>query len=147
MTLWRISNHAHLTGIGGLRASGRWHTAGRPIVYLAEHPALSLLEVLAHDVDAGELPRNYRWLKVETRRPTGLESVPELPRAWATDLTTTRTIGDRWLAEARTPLLRVPSVLSPESFNYLLNPAHPRARAARVIARCPYPLDPRLARR
>ncbi|MGH7819352.1 MAG: RES family NAD+ phosphorylase, partial [Candidatus Binatia bacterium] len=47
MTLWRISNHSELKGIGGLRASGRWHTAGRPIVYLAEHPALCLLEVLA----------------------------------------------------------------------------------------------------
>lgn len=148
MTLWRISNHADLTGIGGLRASGRWHTAGRPIVYLAEHPALCLLEVLAHDVEADDLPRGYQWLKVETRRPTSVESVRELPRAWKTDLTSTRTIGDRWLARARTPLLRVPSVLAPESFNYLLNPAHPRgARAARVVTACPYPLDPRLARR
>ena len=147
MTLWRISNHADLTGIGGLRASGRWHTAGRPIVYLAEHPALCLLEVLAHDVDAGDLPRAYRWLKVKTGRAPGVLSVRNLPRAWATDLTWTRTTGDRWLAQARTPFLRVPSVLAPESFNYLLNPAYSRARAARVVATFAYPLDPRLAPR
>src|SRR5262249_9075605 len=94
-----------------------------------------------------DLPRGYQWLKIVTRRPTSVESVRELPRAWKTDVTSTRMIGDRWLARARTPLLRVPSVLAPESFNYLLNPAHPRGmRAARVATAFPYPLDPRLAR-
>ena len=146
MTLWRISNHADLKGIGGLRASGRWHTAGRPIVYLAEHPALCLLEVLAHDIETGDLPRGYQWLKVELRRSTKVESV-HLPQAWMTDPTSTRTLGDRWLTSARTAVLRVPSVLTPESFNYLLNPAHRGARTARVVSACPYPLDPRLARR
>ena len=147
MTLWRISNHTDLTGIGGLRASGRWHTAGRPIVYLAEHPALCLLEVLAHDVEAGDLPRGYQWLKVETRRSTRVESMRELPRTWMTDLASTRMLGDRWLTKAKTALLRVPSVLAPESFNYLLNPAHRGARGALVVSASPYPLDPRLARR
>ena len=146
MTLWRISNHADLEGKGGLRASGRWHTAGRPIVYLAEHPASCLLEVLAHDVDAGNLPRAYRWFRVVVARSVAVRSVGELPRAWTTNLTTTRSIGDRWLAEARTPLLKVPSVLAPESWNYLLNPAHPRAQAVRVAATFSYALDSRLAR-
>jgi hypothetical protein len=48
MVLWRISNFAGLKGIGGLRALGRWHFAGRPVVYLAEHPAGALLETLVH---------------------------------------------------------------------------------------------------
>src|SRR2546429_6312150 len=37
MILWRISNHTTLDGRGGLYASGRWHTEGRPIVYLSEN--------------------------------------------------------------------------------------------------------------
>jgi hypothetical protein len=39
MVLWRISRHRDLRGIGGLKAAGRWHYAGDPIVYLAETPA------------------------------------------------------------------------------------------------------------
>ena len=62
MKVWRISNHGDLSGRGGLRAAGRWHCAGRPIVYLAEHPASALLEVLVHfDIgDVSALPVAYQ---------------------------------------------------------------------------------------
>ncbi|MGH7899816.1 MAG: RES family NAD+ phosphorylase, partial [Candidatus Binatia bacterium] len=125
---------------------GRWHTAGRPIVYLAEHPALCLLEVLAHDVSTGDLPRSYQWLKVEADRSMRIRSVGDLPDDWRSDRASTRAVGDRWLAESRTPLLKVPSVVAPESWNYLLNPAHARAHAVRVTTRFSYPLDRRFAR-
>jgi RES domain-containing protein len=46
--LWRISDHATLDGGGGVSLSGRWHTAGRRIVYCAPNPATALLEVLVH---------------------------------------------------------------------------------------------------
>ena len=48
--LWRISNRCDLEGVGGEKADGRWHTAARVkrIVYLSEHPAVALLEVLAN---------------------------------------------------------------------------------------------------
>src|ERR1700753_1353070 len=36
MILWRISRHRDLSGIGGLKASGRWHHAGHVILYLAK---------------------------------------------------------------------------------------------------------------
>ena len=37
-----------LSGRGGLEADGRWHTAGRPVVYLASSEALAVLEVRVH---------------------------------------------------------------------------------------------------
>jgi len=48
MELWRISNYADLSGGGGLQAAGRWHTRGKRIVYLADHPASAVLEMLVH---------------------------------------------------------------------------------------------------
>ena len=67
MVLWRISNYADLRGIGGLRAPGRWHFAGQAIVYLAEHPALALLEILVHMeiASVGQLPDGYQLLRVD----------------------------------------------------------------------------------
>jgi RES domain-containing protein len=67
MILWRISNYADLLGIGGIEASARWHTAGRPIVYLAENPSSALLEILVHlEADEEDRPDSYQILKVET---------------------------------------------------------------------------------
>ncbi|KAA1001632.1 RES family NAD+ phosphorylase [Paraburkholderia panacisoli] len=65
MVLWRISNCADLKGLGGLRAPGRWHFAGQPVVHLAEHPAGALLETLVHEEisSTGDLPDTYRLLK------------------------------------------------------------------------------------
>jgi RES domain-containing protein len=34
-------------------------------------------------------------------------------------------VGDRWLAQRESLVLRVPSVLVSGEFNYLINPAHP----------------------
>jgi len=53
MRLWRISDHANLSGDGGIFFSARWHSRGKRIVYLADHPASALLEVIVH-VDANQ---------------------------------------------------------------------------------------------
>ena len=66
MRLWRISNHADLSGEGGRRVGGRWHERGRPVVYLSEHPALALLENLVHlEIDSEDLPSGYQLLTVD----------------------------------------------------------------------------------
>ena len=62
-TLWRVSDFVDLIGEGGLRASGRWHTEGRLIVYLADCPASALLERIVHMTDMYDeafLPRFYQ---------------------------------------------------------------------------------------
>ena len=46
MVLWRISNHASLTGDGGLRTEGRWHPLGSRVGYCTTSPAGALLEML-----------------------------------------------------------------------------------------------------
>ncbi len=147
MFVWRVSNHATLDGRGGLSASARWHTEGRPIVYLAESPAGALVEVLVHlELDPGRLPKFYRLLKAEAPDDLPLKAVggTDLPRNWVGDQIATRTIGDEWLASNRTPLLRVPSAIVPETFNLLLNPEHPEARRVRVLWYEQYPWDTRL---
>ena len=48
----------------GLLAGARWHLAGQPIVYLAETPAGSLLEVLVHlELDLASLPKSFQALE------------------------------------------------------------------------------------
>jgi RES domain-containing protein len=63
MEVWRISNYVDLSGSGGVRAGGRWHSRGKRIVYLADHPASAVLEMLVH-IDRDLLPATYRLLRV-----------------------------------------------------------------------------------
>jgi RES domain-containing protein len=147
MILWRISNHRTLDGRGGLLASARWHTKGRPIVYLAESPTGALAEALVHlELDPNNLPPHYKLLKAEAPDNISVRRVTaaDLPRNWVRDEVATRTIGDEWLASQKTALLRVPSALAPETFNVLLNPLHPEAARVKVVEYREYPWDRRL---
>ena len=132
-TLWRISRHDDLDGLGGEKADGRWHTAakGKRIVYLSEHPALALIEVLANLKGNPRLfPDAYRMLKIDVHPLVWSAAIAcdPLPDPWRDDLTLTRTLGDAWLTTRTSALFRVPSAPAPESFNYLLNPNHPDAQ-------------------
>jgi RES domain-containing protein len=147
-TLWRISKHNDLGGIGGEKADARWHTAapGKRIVYLAEHPAVALIETLVNISGMLEaFPRNFQLLWIEADATVDIK-VPaeELPDGWQNNQTLTRRLGDDWLNEEKTALFRVPSVPSPHSFNYLLNPLHPDARNIRIIENTLLPYDQRL---
>ena len=147
MVLWRISRHRDLGGFGGLRAPGRWHERGLPVVYLAETAAGALLEVCVHAA-ANDVPPSYTLLEVTVPSSTMLEaiSVDSLPQDWAEDLEATRAIGSEWLRSMRSALLRVPSVLAPATFNVLLNPAHLDAKKIVITSVLEYPFDPRIKR-
>ena len=131
--LWRIGNHCNLLGMGGEKSDGRWHTAarGKRVVYLSEHPALALVEVLANLKGNPKLfPEAYQLMKVTVSGNVSTEILAPnaLPGNWREDLPQTRTLGDSWLARGNSALLGVPSVPSPESLNYLFSPLHPDAK-------------------
>jgi len=131
--LWRISNHNDLSGLGGERSDGRWHTAarGKRIVYLSEHPALALVETLVNlRGNPALFPDSFQLLNAfvpDTIKALDAKAIAETER-----LTETQGIGDEWLTGRQSALLRVPSSPSPESWNYLLNPLHTDARWVRI---------------
>jgi RES domain-containing protein len=135
-TLWRISNYLDLSGEGGRRASARWHTEGRQIVYLAESPAGAMLERIVHLMDRneeGDLPRIYQLLKVSVPDECAAKSLDVIAHVdWREHPELTRPIGDVWLASFETPLARVPSAIAPHTWNYLLNPEHPGAKQVQI---------------
>src|SRR5688572_595757 len=109
MELWRISNYTDLSAAGGLQAAGRWHTRGKRIVYLADHPASALLEMLVH-VDRDLIPATYRLLRVVASETIAVDSIDTdtLASDWRTQPASTRQLGDHWLDQSATALLQVP---------------------------------------
>jgi RES domain-containing protein len=144
MVLWRISRHRDLTGIGGLRAAGRWHYAGQPVIYLSENPASALLEVCVHTA-ANDVPPDFTLLRIEgpeLKVPAVTEST--LPDDWRRRLEVTRELGTDWLRKKEAAILKLPSALVPQTMNFLFNPLHPDASRFPIVAAFTYPFNERI---
>ena len=141
MRLWRVSKYTDLSGAGGRLYPARWHSAGRPVVYTAEHSALALLESLVHLQDEAERAV-YQLLELSaphllvTSRFEG-----DLP---PDDQLASQTWGDQWLRDQPSALASVPSVIAPDARNILINPAHADAARIKLIRHARYKGDPRL---
>lgn len=129
--------HPELDGEGPRLLGGRWNSPGFAVVYTASCGALAVLEYLAH---VEEMPVGMILKRIEIPDTFSMEKIESIPA----DVNVFRQLGDEWLENMSTPLLRVPSVLVPRHWNLLLNPAHPLFPAIKVIDESPFAFDSRL---
>jgi len=153
VSIWRIATDTpsytadDLTGAGAKITGGRWNTAGVAMLYAAETIALACLETLVHTKAVG-LPFNRYLVRIDV--PDSVWRTAELfPDKVGWDALPAGRVsidyGTQWARAARSLLLRVPSVVVPEEFNVLVNPAHPDAKALRVAKVRKWLYDPRFA--
>lgn len=149
-TAFRVTRrpYADLSGEGARLVGGRWNSAGRPALYLAESRALAVLEVLAHlDLDGQLIPQDYVIMAVDfsaLEDASGwMKDGPSLPPSDAE----CRAIGDAFLDSGQAFVLRVPSILVPRASNFILNPTHPLIGHVRIEPPEPFAFDRRLLKR
>ena len=147
---WRIvkaKNAASaFTGEGARLWGGRWTSPGVPAVYVAGSISLAMLEMLVH-LQAEELLARYVLFEVTFEEAMAITVAPDsLPQTWrrSPPLSAIQRIGDEWITAGRSPVLRVPSVVVPSEYNYVLNPGHPGFTRITVGQRQPVRLDRRL---
>jgi RES domain-containing protein len=144
MIFWRISRFHDLRGLGTVKTFGRWHVLGTRMVYTADSPTGALLEICTN-TSGDDAPPSFTLLKIVGPDRTVEEVTPSaLPMDWVQKHNLTQARGSEWLASGRSALLRVPSALVPESWNYLLNPLHAEAELFRIDRIYEYPFDLRL---
>jgi len=148
--VWRLTQLKYvdtaLSGEGPMRYGARWNTPGLRVVYVAEHVALAVLEVLVHSGGHRRL-EPYALIPVEIPESlvTRLDD-DRLPPGWDGPLPhqATRELGSSWLTEAKTAVLSVPTAVVPHGRNFLLNPAHPDFATLEVGEPETFVFDPRL---
>lgn len=141
--VWRIATDTpdyeadDLTGAGAKITGGRWNPKGAAMVYCAENISLAAMETLVHHHDT-HLPLNRYLVRIDIpddvwRSAESLD-VRTAPVGWDALPAGRASInyGSTWLASRRSACLRVPSIVTPEESNVLLNPLHPDA--GRIIA-------------
>ncbi|MBF6567845.1 MAG: RES domain-containing protein [Candidatus Binataceae bacterium] len=123
MTVWRLTRarYATLDGAGARQYGGRWNRRGHSVVYASEHLSLAVLEILVHlELLVDEFPADYVKIGLNIPATVSIKRMESLPGS--DDEMLER--GDRWIEAAESAVLLVPSVVVPEEYNILLNPAH-----------------------
>lgn len=151
LRLYRIADtrHSIWDGTGAFLMGGRFNGPGKPLIYAAHSYSCAMLEVLAH-TNIGSIPPTQAYVEASVPDELAVETrtADDLPDGWdGKDLRVARAFGDRWLNEARTVILFVPSVVARVDFNALVNPLHPDAAKITVSAPRPVLWDQRLFER
>ena len=156
MTVFRVEREKYLnttlTGIGASMTSGyRWNSLNTKLVYTAESRALALLEISMHLDLSEDLPTDRYFVEIDIPDTVIIQEVKieDLPADWNSKPpnTTTQIIGDDFVLENNAAILKVPSSIVPQEYNYLINPNHPDAGKIKVISKSPMIFDTRLKRK
>jgi len=142
MIVYRIEREKYLDttldGIGASLSKGfRWNSFNTKLIYTAESRALASLEIAMHLDLSEDLPLDRYYVTIEI--PDGMTilevKIEDLPDNWNAKppTTITQTIGDDFVSYNEAAVLKVPSSIVPQEFNYLINPNHNDARKIKKV--------------
>ena len=114
-----------LSGTGAALYGGRWNSKGTYILYTAASASLALLETIVH---TSSFPKvDFCILELEIPENKILEmKVHQLPPDWKKfpSPSQLKKTGDNFCKDRKFLALKIPSVILPEEYNYLINPEH-----------------------
>jgi RES domain-containing protein len=115
------------------------------MVYLASSRSLAILEALAH-LSPTNIPDGFCMMIIDAPDDFAHVDIATLPENWHEfpEPMALKRIGNNFLAENRSLLLKVPSAIVNDEFNYVLNPMHANATAVKIVSSKPFHFDSRL---
>ena len=118
------------------------------MIYTAESRSLACLENLVHRSGEGNNAL-YKVMLIEIPDKLAIETleVASLKKNWhlIDQYPYCQEIGNAWLHEQRSPILKVPSVVIRKEHNYLINPRHPDFSAIRLTGNEDFDFDQRFS--
>lgn len=150
MTVFRLSKSKYsrdLSGHGAENTGGRWNSRGTPMLYTSQSRALCTTEIAVH-IPLGIVPKDYEMISIEI--PDSIKiavlKTSELPDDWNSipHGNSTQLIGDAFIREGKSLVLKVPSVVVPGDYNFLINPLHRDIAKISIITTELFSFDERL---
>ena len=149
MQLYRITLSKRTDKLVGSGYPARWNSKGSFVIYTAGSRALAALENIVHRSGEG-LNQNFRVLTIDLPKEIKVKSIRKtsLLKDWTAfnQIQTTRETGDKWIDNLSSAVLRVPSAIIQDEYNYLLNPAHPDFSKIKIVNTEVFVFDSRLSK-
>lgn len=153
MRVYRVERKKYLkstlSGIGAALTEGfRWNSPNTLLVYASESRALATLEVSVHLDLSEDLPTDRYYVEIDIPDDIKMLEIDpaDLPENWDSrpPILETQFIGDDFVKDGGAAVLKVPSCMVPQEFNFLINPNHPDSSRIQVISKTAMNFDPRL---
>jgi RES domain-containing protein len=151
MIVYRIAKKKYssdLSGEGAKLFGGRWNSPGRNVLYTSESVALAALEVLVN-LSANVSPEGFQLITIRLPDDARVSAVKlsQLPANWKNTEPSLflKKSGDNWLKKNHTLVLKVPSAVIPQEYNYLLNPSHDLFQKVKIINISNFSFDKRIS--
>lgn len=145
MELFRITRSKYvsdLSGKGAYERGGRWNSPGTYALYTAQSRSLAMVESLVY---LSGLPPDDEYKIAVFYVPddvfVGTVDVGRLSDNWREDQKCTQQLGDQWLTEQASLLLRVPSIIVKSEHNYVVSPGHPVMNRIKLVYIEPFSFD------
>jgi len=148
--VWRRTHKRYtdsaFSGDGARQHGGRFNSPGTPVMYTAESLPLALVETSAGLERYDQLRRYVFFRAGLSETPVSEVGEDDLPEGWNQHPPPSQSqrVGDRWASRKESVALKVPSVVVPYSYNYLLNPAHTAFPDVEIEPAEPFSVDERL---
>ncbi len=129
MEVFRISREAHASGLAASGTANRWNKRHQYVLYAGSSRSLSTLELIVHRNSIVPLD-NYKVLVIsipDSDHFIKQISTDVLPGNWRTlsAYPVLQQIGAAWYESKETLVLKVPSAVIPNEFNFIINLEHP----------------------
>lgn len=137
----------NLSGKGAALCGNRCNSKGTELIYSADSRALAMAEVAVH-LSLSILPKDYVMVEFDIPNFISIASFSkeDLPPNWSSfpHILDTQQFGDAFVVERKSWVLKVPSVLVPGDFNFLINPYHPDFSPIKIVGQENFPFDSRI---
>ena len=149
MIVYRLSKTQFandLSGRGAELAGGRWNSKGLAMLYTSASRALCATEVAVH-TPLGIVPKDYAIVEIVVPDDSLEEiKVANLPKNWREfpHSQSTKNIGDLFLKNCTSLILKVPSAVVSGDYNFLINPFHPDFAKVKILQKEAFEFDRRL---
>ena len=133
-----------LSGEGAKIYGGRWNPVGLAAVYISEFISLSILEILVR-ANKFTSPDTYTLLSIQIPESSTVTiELKKLKSEWQNSIEYTRSIGEEFLRDNQTLVLKVPSAIVTQEHNFLINPLHKDFKKVKIVHSELLGLDKRL---
>jgi RES domain-containing protein len=151
MFVYRISQTRYANSLSAPGIAARWNSSGQRIVYTGGSLALSCLEILVHKNGASLASGDFSVSIIRLDDSLIIHEITSgelqsLHGQWhqIINYPVTQDIGDKWLRDGQSVILKVPSAIIDLEFNYLINPVHPDFSKLEIASVYKFTFDPRL---